>query len=124
VPGHGQHLHTGRWAETEAARFLRRHGLRLLARNFRCRHGELDLVMADGDEIVFIEVRYRRDERYGAGFETVTRAKQRRLLVTGQLYLARRGAEHVPCRFDVVSVSKRNYGPEIHWVRNAFTLDD
>lgn len=117
------HLQTGRWAEEAAARHLVRSGLAVLARNFRCRHGEIDLVMADGDELVFVEVRFRADEGYGAGFETVTAAKQRRLTTAARVYLSRHGAEHRPCRFDVVSVTKRNYRPEIHWLRDAFSSD-
>lgn len=117
------HLRTGRWAEEAAAGHLARSGLVVLARNFRCRHGEIDLVMADGDELVFVEVRFRADERYGAGFETVTAAKQRRLTTAARVYLSRHGVEHLPCRFDVVSVTKRNYRPEIHWLRDAFSSD-
>jgi putative endonuclease len=118
------HLEVGRWAETEAARHLGARGLRLLTRNFRCRHGEIDLIMRDRAQIVFVEVRYRADDRFGDGFDTMTRSKRRRLLTAARWYLASRGAEHVPCRFDVVSVSKRNYRPEIHWMQDAFTQDD
>ncbi|MEQ8482933.1 MAG: YraN family protein [Pseudomonadales bacterium] len=118
------HLQTGRWAEQAAARFLAGQGLVPVDRNFRCRHGEIDLVMADGDELVFVEVRFRADERFGAGFETVTHAKRRRLTTAARVYLSRHHAEQRPCRFDVVSVTKRNYRPEIHWVRDAFSQDD
>lgn len=117
------HLRTGTWAEAAAAAHLQRHGLRLLQRNFRCRVGELDLVMADGATLVFVEVRCRHNHRFGDGLESVTPAKQRRLLAAARAYLQRRGPGDTVCRFDVVSVTKRNYRPEIVWVRNAFGQD-
>ena len=99
---------------------LQRHGLKLLRRNFRCRQGEIDAVMSDGAVLVFVEVRFRRNDRYGAGFETVTRIKQRRIITAARAYLARHRAGNATCRFDVVSVTKRNCAPEFMWVRNAF----
>lgn len=117
------HLHTGQWAEDQAARHLEAHGLRLVSRNFRCRLGEIDLIMNDGAILVFVEVRFRRSDRYGAGFESVTRAKQQRLIGAAHAYLARHAAGDRRCRFDVVSVTKRNYRPDFVWVRDAFGQD-
>ena len=74
------HLVRGETGEALAAAWLIRHGLRSLARNFRCRLGEIDLVMRDGDTLVFVEVRCRRDCGYGSALESVTAGKQRRLL--------------------------------------------
>jgi putative endonuclease len=113
----------GAWAEQQALAHLERAGLRLLERNFRCRLGELDLVMADGPVLVFVEVRFRASTRYGAGFETVTPAKQRKLLRAAGAYLARHKAGNAACRFDVVSVTKRNYRPDLFWVKDAFGQD-
>lgn len=114
------HLRRGRWAEEQAARHLESHGLRLVTRNFRCRAGEIDLVMTDGPMLVFVEVRFRRNDRFGSGAESVTWAKQRKLLAAARVYLARHATAEVRCRFDVVSVSKPHYRPEFLWVRNAF----
>jgi putative endonuclease len=112
----------GRWAEDQALDYLKRAGLRLLCRNFRSRFGEIDLVMAERALIVFVEVRLRSSGRFGSGFETVTRVKQRRLIATARVYLARHGSNAV-CRFDVVSVTQRNYVPAFLWLKDAFDQD-
>lgn len=117
------HLRAGRWAEDAAAEYLAQQGLRLLRRNYRSRLGEIDLIMADGETLVFVEVRFRRADRYGAGFETVTRAKQRKLQSTAHLYLDHHRPDHPPCRFDVVSVTKPNYAPAFLWIKDAFDQD-
>lgn len=117
------HLLTGRWAEEQAAHYLEEQGLRLVTRNFRCRLGEIDLIMTDGAVLVFVEVRFRRSDRYGAGFESVTRAKQRKLIAAAGAYLGRHGGAGLPCRFDVISVSKRHYRPDFLWLKNAFGQD-
>jgi putative endonuclease len=117
------HLAAGRWAESAAARYLRRRGLSLLHRNFRCRAGEIDLVMRDGAMLVFVEVRYRADARFVDPAATVTPAKQRRLLTAAAAYLARYRLADRPCRFDVVTLTKRNYRPEFRWVQDAFGQD-
>jgi putative endonuclease len=114
----------GQWAEDQALGHLEGHGLRLLRRNFSCRLGELDLIMADGPIVVFVEVRFRSGSSFGAGFETVTRSKQRKLIAAARAYLARHGSDRTPCRFDVVSVTQRNYAPIFLWVKEAFNQDD
>ncbi|MFU8817000.1 MAG: YraN family protein [Pseudomonadales bacterium] len=123
MPGQPNTQSTGRWAEDQALAHLQRHGLRLLSRNFRCRLGEIDLIMADGSVIVFVEVRFRRDVRFGEGFDTVTRSKQRKLLATARAYLARRTFDNPACRFDVVSVTQRHYAPDLLWLKDAFDQD-
>lgn len=114
------HLQRGRWAEQQALQHLEAGGLRLVERNFRCRLGEIDLIMTDGAELVFVEVRFRATAGFGAGFETVTRSKQRKLLAAARAYLARHPTGDAPCRFDVVSVTKRNYRSHLIWVKDAF----
>ncbi|MEZ5558793.1 MAG: YraN family protein [Pseudomonadales bacterium] len=116
------HLERGRWAESCALAYLNGEGLQLVARNFRVRLGELDLVMLDGPLLVFVEVRYRASTSYGAAHETVTRAKQRRLHAAAELFRARYPQlAHRACRFDVVSVTQRNYAPHCNWIRDAFS---
>ncbi|MGD8618181.1 MAG: YraN family protein [Gammaproteobacteria bacterium] len=109
----------GREAETLAWQYLQSRGLRLLQRNYRCRRGEIDLVLQDQDSLVFVEVRYRRESRFGSGAESVDRRKQSKLIACAQHYLqAYPRIARQPCRFDVVSVD--GSGGAIEWIRNAF----
>ena len=89
-------------------------------RNYRARVGEIDLIMLDGEELAFVEVRYRSRVDFGAGADTVDLRKQRRLALTARHFLAHRDSDNLPCRFDVVSVTKTNYGLRFEWIRNAF----
>jgi len=112
---------SGQLAETLALQHLQQHGLRLLSRNWSCRSGELDLVMLDGDTVVFVEVRYRRHTAWGGALESVDRRKQQKLISAAQLFLQKeaRWARH-PCRFDVVAIGKAETAAQPHWIRNAF----
>ncbi|MDA1073729.1 MAG: YraN family protein [Proteobacteria bacterium] len=112
---------TGQWAEGLALDYLTDKGLHLVERNFQCRVGELDLVMLDQQILVFVEVRYRRNDRYGSGLETITFRKQRTLLQAARFYLLRTPQyAHAASRFDVVSVGGPNYAPSFQWTRGAF----
>ena len=106
---------SGDAAEDRAARFLERRGLRLVARNYRTRQGEIDLVAQEGEVLVFVEVRMRSASRFGNGAQTVDWRKQRRLIAAARHYLMRLGHEPA-CRFDVVSLE----GDEPTWIRGAF----
>jgi len=108
----------GARAEELCAEMLRKAGLRVLARNWRCRHGEIDLVAEERGTLVFAEVRYRRDERFGGAAESVTSAKQARLIAAARLYLMRR--PNADCRFDVLLLDSLEL-ERIRWIRNAFT---
>lgn len=96
---------------------MRKAGLRVLARNWRCRHGEIDLVAEDGRTLVFAEVRLRADARFGGAAESVTAAKRGRLVAAARLYLMRRPEAN--CRFDVLLLDRLE-APRIEWIRNAF----
>lgn len=112
----------GREAEQQALEHLRAQGLSLLAQNWLCKRGELDLVMLDGDTVVFVEVRYRRHAAWGGALESVDMRKQQKLIKAAQLFLQRepRWAKH-PCRFDVVAIGASANTPEKpNWIRNAF----
>jgi putative endonuclease len=110
----------GRDAERRACEHLERQGLRLIARNYRCPRGEIDLVMAERDTIVFVEVRYRRSTAYGTPAETVGPRKQARLRAAAAHYLQRHpDASRRPCRFDIVALTAAQ-APE--WLPNAFDL--
>ncbi|HET6472234.1 MAG TPA: YraN family protein [Pseudomonadales bacterium] len=110
----------GQRAERAAERYLQRRGLRTLTRNYRTRTGEIDLVMLDGDEIAFVEVRYRSRDTFGAGSDTVDHRKQHRLVLAARHFLSHSHSNNLPCRFDVVSVAKTNYRLRFEWIRNAF----
>ena len=107
----------GARAEELCAELLRKAGLRILARNWRCRHGEIDLVAEENGALVFAEVRFRRDPRFGGAAESITPAKRARLLAAARLYLS--GRPETDCRFDVLLLDALE-GGRIRWIRNAF----
>jgi len=113
----------GQWAEDLACAHLQARGLRLLCRNYRCRRGEIDLIMSDGASTVFVEVRYRRRSDFGSAAESVDRGKRNRLAIAAQHYLASRAGADAPCRFDVVSVAPVAQGNQLQWIPDAFQLD-
>ncbi len=106
-------------AEDLCAELLSKAGLRVLARNWRCRHGEIDLIAQEGRTLVFAEVRLRQDARFGGAAESITAAKRARLLAAARLYLSRR--PEVDCRFDVLLLDSLE-ASRIQWIRNAFGL--
>lgn len=107
----------GDLAEARALEHLLAHGLALLERNVASRSGEIDLIMRDGDAIVFVEVRSRSTVGHGGAAASVGRDKQRRVQREAQRYLnARYGDRWPPCRFDVCALD----GGEIDWIRAAF----
>jgi len=113
---------SGQLAEDFAQRHLQQQGLRLLCRNWSCRSGELDLVMLDGDTVVFVEVRYRRHAAWGGALESVDLRKQQKLIKAAQLFLQKesRWARH-PCRFDVVAIgAAASEAEKPNWIQNAF----
>ena len=114
----------GNRAEQQAFRYLLDRGLQPVARNFRSRGGEIDLIMLHGDCLTFIEVRYRRSTRFAAPALTVDIHKQRKIVRTSALFCTRHRAyaNHV-MRFDVVAVEGTN-PPTIKWVRDAFRPTD
>ena len=120
-PAQAAHLKRGYAAETLAAAYLQGHGLGILARNVSCRGGEVDLIALDGDGIVFVEVRLRRDGRFGGAAASITPAKQRRVVQAAQLWLGGAGRHHAsrPCRFDAVLLDRLDPA-RIDWIRGAF----
>ena len=111
----------GAAAEDIAADYLRACGLRLLARNWRCRGGEIDLICADGETLVFVEVRLRQSQDYGGAAASITAAKRQRLVLAARHYLQRRGDER-PCRFDAVLLEALDPA-RLRWIRDAFAAD-
>lgn len=109
----------GRQFENLAADYLRGKGLELVSRNYRSRTGEIDLIMRDGKTLVFVEVRARGSDRYGGAVESIDFHKQKRLSRTAIHYL-QHTREQSACRFDVVAIGRKN-GPEIQWIKDAFS---
>ncbi len=108
----------GSEAERYAEKFLMQRNLVLLHRNYRCRFGEIDLIMREGVTLVFVEVRLRASQIFGGAAASITLSKQRKLLCTARYYLASLNTEP-PCRFDAVLLSACN-DQKIEWIRNAF----
>lgn len=115
---------TGDAAEVLACRFLLDKGLQLLQRNYRCKRGEIDLIMKDCQDIlVFVEVRYRRRTHFGRAFETVDRNKRKRIAYCALCYLSRQRALNQNARFDVVAIEGDAGHERITWLRNAFEVE-
>ena len=105
-------------AEENALSFLVRQGLDVVERNFRCRFGEIDLIMRDGDVLVFVEVRKRKNSFFGGALASISTAKQRRLVSTARFYLSR--TSFLPlCRFDVVAFD----GNECQWLKTVLEVE-
>ena len=103
--------------EQLAARYLEQKGMDVLELNYRCRTGEIDIIARDGGYLVFVEVKYRRDDKMGNPKEAVNRKKQKKISMTASYYLMREcGRMDIPCRFDVAAV----LGEQIEVVKNAF----
>lgn len=107
----------GRAAEDAAAHFLQARGLHLMARNFRVRGGEIDLICRDGAQTVFVEVRARRAGKYGCAAESISPTKRRRIVLAARHWLQRHG--QTPCRFDCLLFD----GDQLTWLRDAFPAD-
>ena len=110
----------GKSGEDLACRELERRGYAIVARRFRVRSGELDIVARDGGVLVFIEVKTRSGKRFGEAAEAVTAMKQRRIALLANEYLLRHRMSDCPCRFDVVAVHLDGGAPAIEIIRNAF----
>ena len=112
----------GREGEDRAEAFLKKRGYRILERNYRTKSGELDLIALDRDTVVFIEVKTRTSDAYGAPELAVTARKQQRMIKAAFGYINRKKLHQVPCRFDVVAICEASE-KEIAHIRNAFELD-
>jgi putative endonuclease len=111
----------GRAAEDAALRFLESMGCALVQRNYRCRLGEIDLVMRDGGSLVFVEVRARNSDAFGGAAASIGFSKQRRLAAAARHFLMTHPREaRLPARFDVVAISGPGGENAPHWIRAAF----
>ncbi|MGD9841899.1 MAG: YraN family protein [Steroidobacteraceae bacterium] len=107
--------------EINALRHLQMAGLQLIERNYRCRSGELDLIMLEQQTLVFVEVRYRQDRQFGGAAASVNQGKQRRLLLAAQRFLqAHPQYQRHAARFDVVSLEGDEPFTKLQWLKDAF----
>ena len=102
--------------ESQAADYLCSRGLKLIESNYHSRMGEIDLIMLDGQSLVFVEVRYRKSARFGGAASSITPAKQRKIALTALHYLQSRKKTNEVCRFDAVTISPSG----LEWIRDAF----
>lgn len=113
--------HKGHRAESAACEYLESQGLHLVERNYSCRVGEIDLIMRDNEALVFIEVRFRRQEGYGSSIETIHASKRYRIIRTALHYLQNKDLyDQVDCRFDVIGLDATD---NIIWIKDAFQVE-
>lgn len=110
----------GNEKEEEAKRYLVRHGLKWVQSHYRTRFGEIDLIMRDKSELVFVEVKYRKSANFGLAYESVSRHKQKKLQLTALYYLSHTASPEALARFDVVSLQGEPV--QIEWIKNAFWM--
>jgi putative endonuclease len=113
----------GRRGEDRAAQYLRRRGYRILARNWRCRLGEIDLIALDGNTLVFVEVKTRRGETFGPPEAAVRAGKQRQIARVAEAFLTASGLRGAVCRVDVVAVDLTAGPARVTWIRDAFPAE-
>jgi putative endonuclease len=113
----------GQHSEEIACQHLIAAGLTLLARNFFCKLGEIDLIMQEGEQLVFVEVRYRKTASFGQALETVTAMKQKKLSRAAAYYLQQsKKLNTTACRFDVVAITAQLTAKRIEWIKDAFHI--
>ncbi len=113
------HHRYGQWGEDRAASYLRQQRLRLVARHYQTRYGEIDLVVRDGDTLVFVEVKTRQREYNPSAADAVTPSKQRKIVGAALSFLKHYGYSEDNIRFDVILIE----GPRLQWLRGAFEVD-
>ena len=112
---------SGKLAEELAANYLSEHKVKLISRNFHSRFGEIDLIGLDKEILLFIEVRYRKDEHYLAAVETIDQHKCKRIVITSEYYLNKhKKYQSYYCRYDVITITGALDEPVIEWIKNAF----
>jgi putative endonuclease len=110
----------GKDGEDLAAHFLEQSGLKILERNFRFERGEIDLIAEEDEELVFIEVKARRSNTFGAPEDAVTEKKQEQIHAVAEGYLFLHDIDDRPCRFDIVAIEYRDGTANIRHIRDAF----
>jgi len=114
-------LNKGRLGEEAAVGFLRKQGYKIIARNFKTKLGEIDIIAKDKDTICFVEVKARSSDKFGLPFESVTGFKQRQISKAAIVFLKDKNLLDSPARFDIVSIWPAQSEPKL--IKNAFELD-
>ncbi len=108
----------GALAEHIASQFLLKNKLQLIEKNYHCRQGEIDLIMQDKHELVFVEVRYRKHSKHGNAAETIQHHKLKRIQTAINHYIMTNNLGYIPCRIDVIGLHGNLQQPDINWVKN------
>ena len=117
----GKTQQIGQFAEDTACDYLQQRGLRIVIRNYRCRLGEIDLIMQDKEGLVFVEVRCRKDDAFGGSLYSITIDKQKKLRRTAEFYLQQKRMTNTAiCRFDVIAITSQLGNVSVEWIQNAF----
>ncbi len=103
-------------AEHDALEFLQQAGLKLISKNYRCKFGEIDLILKDGETLIFVEVRYRNTNKFGGAAASVNHHKQQKIMRTAEHYLQKNYRQPPACRLDVVAIDNNQ---KIDWIKNA-----
>ncbi len=112
---------SGKQAEKIAAEYIAKQNVKIITRNFHCRFGEIDLIGLDQEVLLFIEVRYRKNENYLTAIETIDRYKCKKIIITSEYYLNKyRNYQSYLCRYDVITLTGELDKPVIEWIKNAF----
>jgi putative endonuclease len=119
---HKEAHNIGKETELFAQQYLIREGLVLITKNFRCRGGEIDLIMQDNKALVFIEVRFRRSATFGSAIESVTQQKQACIIYIAYFFLQQHHKQYQSYRFDVIAITPSGEKNEIQWIKDAFQL--
>lgn len=115
------HLRRGEAVESAALAYLKSNGLTFVEKNYRAMYGEIDLIMMDKHDLVFVEVRYRKNDLFGGATQSIDAYKQQKLRSTAETFLQKNHSmEFDGCRFDVVAVSGQSANYKIHWISDAF----
>jgi putative endonuclease len=111
----------GTWYEILACSFLKEHGVQLLYKNYRVRKGEIDIIAKDDNYLCFIEVKYRKDNKYGGPEAAVSFSKQKQICDVSRFFLfSKHYSEFTPIRYDVIAISGEEGSCQIKWHKNAF----
>jgi len=110
----------GSRGEKLALKFFKQHGFKLQDKNVHCRFGEIDLIMWDQSYLVFIEVRYRKNNDYGGALESIDQFKQQKLRRSAEYYLSKTNNRNTACRFDILCLDGELNKPNYQWIKNAF----
>lgn len=109
----------GKEAESIALEFLQQHGMQLITHNYRCRNGEIDLIMEQSDTLIFVEVRFRKTATFGSALESIDERKKSRIINCATHYLSTQRVSKAS-RFDIVALSPNNKKLDINWIPDAF----